>query len=482
MKALKPVVAAVAMAAMLWAPCADAVTVTLGEKSSFTLGLLTQYQFNLYEHGANNATVYGDRAVGWETGFRRIRIILAGEIYTGLSFFFETDSPNIGVAGNLPVTQSGLASNPVTPIFVQDAMLMYKVADEFGVDLGLMLLPFSRMGVTSAVSLLTMDYHTFFIKHATVKGNLYGGGTEGPVIWRDVGVLFRGGFLKQHIQYRAGIFAGVRSNTVTVGTGTGAATFAVNPQNYPRFSGTLKFNLWDADEGPIVQGIYMGKKKVLTAGVSADYQQKGAWDASRNVNTDSLGIAADIFFDHPFGIDNQHEVIASFNFAAYNQGAGFDADGKRVPVRVALPGGPPGSIALPYRELSTSPADGLPAALVANPNTGYALFFDVAYRYKKLLGYISYEKFISATLVNDYQAVRGGIGWYFAGHRSNLKLELAGVQAQRGTATDLGATSKDFTAWVPTSATTFVQGTAPYTDAQSTPFQFQAKFQAQVFF
>src|SRR5436309_2191282 len=79
---------------------------------------------------------------------RRIRILIGGQIGPTVSFFFETDNPNLGKA---PKNLNG-------GFVTQDAFIEWKPVNAFIIDAGLMLPPLSRNSVESAATLLSLDY------------------------------------------------------------------------------------------------------------------------------------------------------------------------------------------------------------------------------------------------------------------------------------------------------------------------------------
>ena len=98
---------------------------------------------------------------------RRIRIMFGGKVADKWTFFFETDSPNVGK------TTGDKASNPTGAkeagnIYIQDAYVTYNQGDAFKVDAGMMLIPLGHNHNQSAATLLPVDYGVVFLrgKHA----------------------------------------------------------------------------------------------------------------------------------------------------------------------------------------------------------------------------------------------------------------------------------------------------------------------------
>jgi len=69
--------------------------------------------------------------------FRRLRILFGGNISRKWSFFFETDSPNLGKG-----TESG--EKVAADIYIQDFFVTYNHSNAFKVDVGAILIPLSH--------------------------------------------------------------------------------------------------------------------------------------------------------------------------------------------------------------------------------------------------------------------------------------------------------------------------------------------------
>lgn len=193
---------------------------------------------------------------------RRARFIVGGQVAKNVTFFFETDNPNLGKA------PKALG----TGLIVQDAYLEWKIADAFILDGGLILIPMSRNGLQSAASQLSLDYGTFTF--------LNSGPTQSSV-GRDTGFQLKGYLVDKHLEYRIGAFEGFRNPAV--------AGFDGGSRNSFRSAGRLQYNFLDAEVGPFYAGTYLGKKKVLSVGVGYDTQSY--YNA----------YSGDVFFELPAG-------------------------------------------------------------------------------------------------------------------------------------------------------------------------------------
>jgi hypothetical protein len=189
---------------------------------------------------------------------RRFRFLVGGQISPNVSFFFETDNPNLG----RNKTATSLGSGFIT----QDAFVEWKpVSNAFILDAGLMLPPLCRNCLESAAALLSLDYGSNSFNES--------GPTQSSV-GRDTGVQAKGYVMGGHLEYRAAAFNGIRVS---------------GGRNAFRRAGRLQYNVWDTETGYTYPGVYLGNKRVLSFGLGADQQQ--SYKAA----------AADAFLSLPLG-------------------------------------------------------------------------------------------------------------------------------------------------------------------------------------
>jgi hypothetical protein len=249
---LRPTVgAALALALVVSArPASAQAVVKVNDDVSIKFGFLLQGQGDWAENAANESTSQNLFA-------RRIRVLVGGQVAKNVSFFFETDSPNLGkVVGGSKVT-SGL--------IVQDAFVSWKLAEEFIVDGGLILTGIAHNSLQSAASLTTIDYgpHSFLFS-----------GPEQNVVGRDTGFQLRGYPVNKKLEYRVGVWQGNRD--------------AASRQSL-RGTARLQYNFLEADTGFFYTGTSLGKKKIIAVGGGCDFQK------------DYKSYAADVYVDHPLG-------------------------------------------------------------------------------------------------------------------------------------------------------------------------------------
>jgi hypothetical protein len=250
-----------------------ALKIETPNKSSVKIGALFQPQFQ------TNSDVTRS---GWnnELYIRRTRILLGGTLFGVLDYFVDTDFPNLFLATSTTMTDA--AGNMVTTttkatpgMNIQDAFITYKpMGDLIKVDMGYMLPPMAHNAVQGATTLYSWDYFGFTFQHNNVFGS-----SASPV-GRDAGFQLRGLLVGGLIEYRAGLFQGLRD----VQTATDSQA-----RNFFRFTGRLQINLLDPETGFFYAGSYLGTKRILSVGGSVDLQDSYKY------------FAGDVFVDMPFG-------------------------------------------------------------------------------------------------------------------------------------------------------------------------------------
>jgi hypothetical protein len=202
--------------------------------------------------------------------FRRLRLLFGGNITKKLSYFFETDSPNLG-KGNAD------GSKTTSDIYIQDFVLSYKFSEAITLDAGLVLIPTCYNCNQSAAALLPVDYGAFsFLSSGPTTAN----------VGRDYGLQARGYLANDHFEYRAGVFQGYRDED-----STGPFRYAFRAAWYP----------FEAPKGLFYPGTTLGKKKILSVGASYDTQD------------DYRTYAFDVFWDQPLfdgdGLTIQYDYV-----------------------------------------------------------------------------------------------------------------------------------------------------------------------------
>ena len=218
--------------ALAFAAPAPAQIVVSHDDVTFKLGV----QGQLWADWTQDSS--GARGYQQNMYLRRARIIIGGDVGKNISFFFETDDPKLGI------TPKSLASGFV----IQDALMEWKPSDHFQVGGGLFIVPFSRNGLQSTLSYLTLDLSPI----STVNNSA----TQSSAL-RDLGFQFKGFFHNDRLQYRIGAFNGERD---------------ANARNSLRTAGYVQYDFFSPEKVYVFTGTALGKQKILAVDAGFDKQ------------------------------------------------------------------------------------------------------------------------------------------------------------------------------------------------------------------
>lgn len=211
-------------------------------KSNIKVGFLAQPQMEVVD------TPDGD-GQSRNLFLRRFRLLVGGKLNDTWTFFFETDSPNLGKANPDKVANPSGAKDAGF-MYLQDAYVTYNRGDAFKIDGGMILTPLGHNHGQSAATLLPVDYGPYTFLEAAATGERVG---------RDYGFQLRGYPFKQHLEYRLGVFQGAR-------TAEAKAPF--------RIAGRLVWYPFAADTGFFYSGTFQGSKRVWAIGAAFDRQKE----------------------------------------------------------------------------------------------------------------------------------------------------------------------------------------------------------------
>ena len=173
---------------------------------------------------------------------RRVRVLLGGTLGKHWSFFFETDSPNIGKAGTAGAKEAG-------DVYVQDVFVTYSHGDAFKMDVGMLLLGLSHNHLESAAALLPVDYGPYTFTES---------GPTGERVGRDYGLQARGYPFARRLEYRVGLFQGVRGP---------------DSRNPLRVVARAVWHPLGSDTGYFYTGTSQGTRRALAIGATIDRQK-----------------------------------------------------------------------------------------------------------------------------------------------------------------------------------------------------------------
>jgi hypothetical protein len=237
--------------------------------TSVKFGFLAQPQFEALEN-ADGVEIKNNLF------FRRLRLMAGGKISSRLSYFLESDSPNLG--------KEGMDGKHTSDIFLQDAYVSYAFGQEFQLDGGMIIIPASHNSAQTASSLMTIDYGAYSCLASTPTRSKNG---------RDYGMQARG-YIKKHLEYRMGIYRGNRNHE----------------GDFPyRYTARVVYYPLEADTGFFYSGTSLGAKKIVAIGASFDRQ--GSYSSN----------AVDVYVDHP--LPNGDAITAQANFIHYDGGRSF---------------------------------------------------------------------------------------------------------------------------------------------------------------
>lgn len=232
-------------------PSPGPVEVKVGENVRFRFGILLQGQADWQEKP--------DGGTAQNLLLRRVQLMVGGQLTKDLFFLFQTDNPRLGAvnAQGSKVISSGFQ--------VVDAVLEWRLAKAFNLWGGMFYVPTSRDSLKGSSSEFLLDVTPYaYLSTAALQGT---GG-------RDVGFQARGYFLDDRLEYRVGVFQGLRDPA---------------SKNAPRTVARLQYDFFDKEVYNFVtySGGNLGKRRILAVGAAYDTQK------------DYHGFTADVFADLP---------------------------------------------------------------------------------------------------------------------------------------------------------------------------------------
>jgi hypothetical protein len=246
--------------------------VKVNDNVNFKLGILIQPQVDWTE--TVNAT--GDGSNGFQQNLliRRLRFIVGGQVAKDLFFYVDTENANLGKSTQAFGGTTGTKSLG-TGFNLLDAVGEWRIAKEFNIQFGEILVPTNRWILTSSASTFMLDQSAY--------NNLYTAGTQSNT-GRDTGFMARGFLFCDRLEYRSAVLSGFRAPGV---------------QNSPRFTEWLQYNFFDTEvyNMPSYTGVNYGNKKILALA--------GAYDTQ----SDYKGLSANLFLDFPISVGSFESTV-----------------------------------------------------------------------------------------------------------------------------------------------------------------------------
>lgn len=217
---------------------------------------------------------------------RRIRFLLTGSVAPNVTFFYQTDNPNLGKAAPTKALGSGFVT--------QDAWAEWKFRDEFAIDAGLFLVPTSREELTSTTSFMTLD--------VSPTATVFAGPTATSAT-RDTGVQAKGYLIDGgRLEYRAAIFQGVRD---------AATTTTVASRNAFLHAVYVQYDFFEKEKGYVYAGTNRGTKKILAL--------SGGYTGQKDYKSGSVNLHTNI----PMGTGTAKNEVAALLQAMHYDGGTF---------------------------------------------------------------------------------------------------------------------------------------------------------------
>ncbi len=334
----------------------------ISKESNINLSVLVQPQLQMGQDMAPSGDAYST-----DFFLRRARIMVFGAVNENLTYFLDTDQTNYGKNGNY-----------AGQFYIQDAFMAYKIMEEFQLAVGLILLPFTRHNFQGATGLNGLDYHVDMLKFPT-------GSTK---VWRDVGVQAYGWALEQKLHYRLGVFGG--SQGQAIGKDSAAVDVLSNPEDLPRITGHVRYNILGKETDFFAKGIYFAKDPIVSVGVGVDFVPDSIMLKAPVLGAGNLmekkaelgkhlAVAGDVFAEYP--LSEEMEILFQGTFLYYD-------DGDKM----------------------------------AGSGTGFLL--EAGFRWNWLEPVLGFDSFSSKADAQDYQAIRAGLNLWGNKHGANLKCEF----------------------------------------------------------
>jgi Phosphate-selective porin O and P len=226
----------IAAALLVAVPAGAQVVMKVNDNVSFRFGI----QMQAWADELQDATT---RGYGQNLFIRRARFLVTGQVAPNVTFFFQTDNPNVGKA---PKTGTSLSSG----FILQDLWAEWKISDALMLSGGEFLVPLSRQGLTSTISFLTLDI--------SPTSTVFSAPTQSNGL-RDTGFQAKGYVADGRLEYRAALFQGIR---------------VAGARNAFRRSAYLQYDFFEKERGYVYPGTALGKRKIVALSAGYDGQSK----------------------------------------------------------------------------------------------------------------------------------------------------------------------------------------------------------------
>jgi uncharacterized protein (UPF0333 family) len=253
-------------------PAAAQALVKVNDNINFKLGILMQAQADFQE--TVNAAGDGTAGTMQNLLIRRIRFIVGGQVAKNVFFYVDTENANLGKSTQaLGGTTGGKSLG--TGFNLLDAVGEWRIAKEFNIQFGEILVPTNRWILTSSASTFMLDASAYNNLPSTALQNNTG---------RDTGFMARGWLFCDRLEYRSAALSGLRLPGV---------------KNSYRFTEWLQYNFFDTEvyNLPSYAGANYGNRKILALG--GGYDMQGDYKLA----------SANLFLDFPVSVGSFESTI-----------------------------------------------------------------------------------------------------------------------------------------------------------------------------
>jgi hypothetical protein len=269
----------------------------LGENFFIRPGLMLQSWTELLQDRVKQPNG-DDGEYQMNTYLRRARIFFGGAVFKKVTYLLLFEAANLGRAAT---AADGTTSKTFNTLLFQDAFLSLNLHPAFSIQAGLMLVPFTRNILQSTATYLSAD---ILATSAT-----YIAATQTSTL-RDTGLQIKGQLLSDKLEYRLGMFQGIRQSSGQEGAQGG--------KNNYRFAGYLQYDFLDPEAGYVFNGTYFGRKRVVGLAAGFDFQK-----ADGNEVDAYLAYSATAFAAYPLNGDPKSggdEIAAVVQYLHFDPG------------------------------------------------------------------------------------------------------------------------------------------------------------------
>ena len=227
---------------------------------------------------------------------RRVRFLLAGNLAKNVSFFMQTDNPNMGKTSARRGEGDQYRPPHAGRVRRVESVRQRPVHYGRGQDADALHAQFSPVARRATC------------RSTAARSRSCRARAEQGDAGRDVGFQVKSYLADNHLEFRGGVFDGFRAPANAGGAGS---------RNSFRFVGRAVYNFCDTEMGYVPVGTNLGKRKIIAIGGGFDTQ--GSYNA----------YGGDFMLDLPFGtvdpVKGTNSLTAHVDYIHYDGGCGLNA-------------------------------------------------------------------------------------------------------------------------------------------------------------